>query len=84
MIAALMLQSRKSRREFGRGPNVDRCRATGMEEARVAGWALNANICIKEFIDVLLVSMCPGHHLARYVGGTAIAGTSQSLSSKLP
>ena len=52
MIAALMLQSRKSGSKSGRRPNANRCRAKGMEEARVAGRALNASICINEIIDV--------------------------------
>ena len=51
MTAGLMLQSRKSRSESGKGPNVNGCRAKCMEETRVAGWALNASICINDVID---------------------------------
>ena len=51
IMAGLMLQSRKSRSESGTGPNFSECKATGMEETRVAGWALNASICINDIID---------------------------------
>ena len=51
MMSGMMLQASKSRSESGTGPNFSRCRATGMEETRAAGWALNASICVNEIID---------------------------------